>query len=70
MMTKTSIESIKLSNGRFVNVGHEVTNFGRRCVILGAPVGVGADDCLVVQEISGNDLVPGSTWIAAPKFLA
>ena len=70
MTIKTNIDSIKLSNGRFVNVGHEVKNFGRRCVIIGSPVGVGADDSVVVQEVKGTELVAGSVWIAAPRFLA
>lgn len=70
MTINTNIDSVRLSNNRVINVGHEVKNFGRSCVVLGSPVGLGCDDDLVVQETANGQLVPGSTWIAATRFLA
>jgi hypothetical protein len=64
MKIKTNIRSVRLANNRVINVGHEVTNFGRKCVVLGSPIGLGCDSDLVVQEIANGQLVPGAKWIA------
>ena len=61
----TNFDSIKIANGRFVNVGHEVENFGRRCVVLGWHNDAKG---LVVREVGADGEMTGGKWVAEPSL--
>jgi hypothetical protein len=65
-MTSTTVnfESVKIASGRFVNVGHEVENFGRRCVVLGWHNDAKG---LIVREVFGDEMI-GGKWVAEPSL--
>lgn len=63
-MTAT-FDSVKISSDRFVNVGHEVENFGRKCVILGWNT---IAEGFVVRAVGVNGKLIGGKWVAEPKL--
>jgi hypothetical protein len=65
MKTTAHFDSVKVAGGRYVNVGHEVVNFSRTCVVVGfRPY----DGFVMVQETFRGELVPGSVWAANPAL--
>jgi hypothetical protein len=63
-----SFESVAVRGGRFVNVGHYVTNFGHRCVVEGWAAGG-----LVVRLLdSDGNMVPEARgrFVANPELCA
>ena len=71
MHISTSFQSVSLPNGRFVNIGHYVTNFNTRAVVVGlATDPTGRDSSfpmLQVREERNGKLLRGG-WLAAVRF--